>query len=106
MFGIDKIDIVSGGSDYKKSPIFTGLDSNEGKDAYIIVLAAELNRYIKIQKRWFMWALGAVTVTGVKLSDVVNKDMSEILSLTGDLYDQETRLFQQYKEQLKTFAGR
>ena len=69
-------------------------------------LAYELNHYMKLHNRWFMWALGGVTVTGVKLSDVVNKNMSQILSLTGDLYDQETKLFEQYKEKLKTFAGR
>ena len=85
-------------------PFFWKWGDTDYLKAYI--LAAELNRYVKVQKRWFMWALGAVTVTGVKLSDVVNKDMSEIITLTGDLYDQETRLFQQYKDKLKTFAGR
>ena len=34
--GINKINIVSGGSEYKKSPIFIGSNSNEGRDAYII----------------------------------------------------------------------
>ena len=33
---IDKIDIVSGGTGYKKLPIFTGLNSLTGKDAYIV----------------------------------------------------------------------
>ena len=53
-----------------------------------------------------MWALGAVTCTGVKLQDAVNKSSYEILSLTGDLYDQENKLFSLYKEQLKGLQGR
>jgi radical SAM superfamily enzyme YgiQ (UPF0313 family) len=77
---------------------------NNGTSAF--QLAAELNRYMGVHKRWFMWALGATTATGVNLSDIVNRPMLETLKLTGDLYDQETKLFQQYKDKLKTFAGR
>jgi hypothetical protein len=69
-------------------------------------LTAELNRYLDVHDRWFMWSLGTVTAMGINLSDVVNKPASEIVKLTGDLYDQETRLFNLYKEKLKTFAGR
>ena len=69
-------------------------------------LAVDLNHYVNVRERWFMWALGAVTCTGVKLQDAVNKSSYEILSLTGDLYDQENKLFSLYKEQLKGLQGR
>ena len=73
-------------------------------DAY--KLAVELNQYINYRDRFFMWALGALTSTGVTLRDVANKPKAEILSLTGNLYDQEIRLFSLYKEQLKGLQGR
>ena len=73
-------------------------------DAY--KLAVELNQYINYRDRFFMWALGALTCTGVTLKDVANKPKAEILSLTGDLYDQEIKLFSLYKEQLKGLQGR
>jgi hypothetical protein len=73
-------------------------------DAY--KLAVELNQYINYRDRFFMWALGALTCTGVTLKDVANKPKAEILSLTGNLYDQETKLFSLYKEQLKGLQGR
>jgi radical SAM superfamily enzyme YgiQ (UPF0313 family) len=69
-------------------------------------LASKLNRYMEVNTRWAQFALGPVTVTGVKLVDAVNKPLKEILSLTGDLYDQEKRIFELYKEKLKTFQGR
>jgi hypothetical protein len=69
-------------------------------------LGGELNRYIKMHTRRSMWMLPVVTSMGVKMLDVVNKTADEWHQYTGDLYEQETRLFEVYKALLKKQAGR
>ena len=39
---IDKINIISSGTGYKKFPIFAGSNSAEGKDAYIIAKSSTI----------------------------------------------------------------
>ena len=46
---IDKINIVSGGTGYKKLPIFTGLGSTEGQDAYIIAKSSTVGNINEIR---------------------------------------------------------
>ena len=68
--------------------------------------AAFLNRYMNNQGKVSMWNLGPLKTMGFEFSDFVNKNVEQIFEITGDWYDQETRLFNLYKEKLKTFAGR
>lgn len=88
----------------KDEPFFWEWGEENYTRAY--TMAAKLNRYMNVNNKWAQYALGAITITGVKLLDAVNKDVKQILSLTGDLYDQEKRIFNSYKEKLKTFGGR
>jgi len=46
---IDKIDIISSGTGYKKVPIFTGSDSSEGQDAYIIAKSSSIGNVRKVR---------------------------------------------------------
>jgi hypothetical protein len=59
-----------------------------------------------VRKKLSMWSLGPVKTMGIDFLDVVNKDVDQITTLTGDWYDQETRLFELYKEKLKLIGGR
>ena len=47
-----------------------------------------------------------VTTMGVKMLDIVTKKADEWYPYTGDLYEQETKLFDAYKELLNKQAGR
>jgi radical SAM superfamily enzyme YgiQ (UPF0313 family) len=78
----------------------------DSSSAFANALGGELNRYIKMHTRRSMWMSAVVTTMGVKVLDVVNKKADDWYQYTGDLYDQETRLFNIYKELLKTQAGR
>ena len=69
-------------------------------------LASFYNRYMDVRKKLSMWSLGPVKTMGIDFLDVVNKDVDQITTLTGDWYDQETRLFELYKEKLKLIGGR
>jgi len=53
-----------------------------------------------------MWSLGPINTAGFEFDKIVNKSSAEIFDQTGDLYDHEQRLFNDYKELLKTHAGR
>ena len=78
----------------------------DSSSAFANALGGELNRYIKMHTRRSMWMSAVVTTMGVKVLDVVNKKADDWYQYTGDLYDQETRLFNIYKELLKKQAGR
>jgi hypothetical protein len=69
-------------------------------------LASELNRHIRVQDRAFAWSLGAFTVLGYKMEQLVNLGTKEIRNLCGDIYDHEAVLFKKYKDMLKSIAGR
>ena len=55
---IDKIDIISGGVGYKKLPIFTGSDSIDGQDAYIIAKSSTIGnaREVRIVNEGFVYS--------------------------------------------------
>jgi hypothetical protein len=53
-----------------------------------------------------MWNLGSFKTCGLDIMDCVNKDISYVFNKLGDIYDHEERLFKQYKEILKSKAGR
>jgi hypothetical protein len=69
-------------------------------------LASKLNRHMKVYNMWSQSALPSLTCSGVEFKDIVNKSMKEILAITGDIFQRENYLFEQYKIKLKTFAGR
>ena len=46
---IDKINIVSGGVGYKKLPVFTGLDSIDGQDAYIVAKSQNIGNVREVR---------------------------------------------------------
>ncbi len=69
-------------------------------------LASKLNRHMKVYNMWSQAALPSLTCSGIELKDVVNKGMKEILSITGDIFQRESVLFDQYKSQLRKLAGR
>jgi len=78
----------------------------DSSSAFANALAGELNRYSKIHTRRSMWMQPVVTTMGIKMLDIVNKKADEWYQYTGDLYDQETRLFNLYKDLLNKQAGR
>jgi radical SAM superfamily enzyme YgiQ (UPF0313 family) len=69
-------------------------------------LASELNRHFKVQDRPFAWSLGAFRAFGFKLEQLVNLKTKDIIELCGDLYENETLLFEKYKKMLLSIAGR
>ncbi len=69
-------------------------------------VSAKLNRFVDSQSRMGMWSLGPINTAGFEFDKIVNKSSAEIFDQTGDLYDHEQRLFNDYKELLKTHAGR
>lgn len=69
-------------------------------------LAASLNRYVDATSRLSMWNLGPIKTIGADFDDIVNKTYKEITDKVGDLYDHEQRLFDLYKDKLKSYAGR
>lgn len=68
--------------------------------------ACLLNRIVKAHSKFSMWNLGPLKTIGLKMSNCVNKNVQDILDMTGSLYDHETRLFEQYKLLLGKLAGR
>jgi hypothetical protein len=69
-------------------------------------VSSTLNRYIDAPSRIGMWNLGPVKTIGLNFDDIVNKTYTEILNKVGDFYDHEQKLFDMYKDKLKTYAGR
>ena len=69
-------------------------------------MSAKLNRYVDAQSRMAMWSLGPIKTLGLDFDNIVNKSFNEIFDQAGDLYDHEERLFDHYKELLKSQAGR
>lgn len=69
-------------------------------------VSSTLNRYVDAQSRMGMWSLGAMKTVGVDLDLIVGKSYLEISNLVGDFFDHEQRLFELYKDKLKTFQGR
>jgi radical SAM superfamily enzyme YgiQ (UPF0313 family) len=69
-------------------------------------LSATLNRRMRTSEKYSMWTLGPLKTIGLEFDQTVNKKYVDVIKLSGDLYDQETRLFNMYKEKLKSVAGR
>jgi len=67
-------------------------------------LTCELNREFKVHERPFGFSLGAYTTAGLKIEQIVNHKIKDIIALTGDLYDLEQKLFEEYKLLLKSKA--
>jgi radical SAM superfamily enzyme YgiQ (UPF0313 family) len=68
--------------------------------------ASLLNRVVEAHTKFSMWNLGSFKTCGLDMMDCVNKDISYVFNKLGDIYDHEERLFKQYKEILKSKAGR
>lgn len=68
--------------------------------------ASLLNRHIDAHSRFSMWNLGPFKTIGVEMLECVNKNGTQVYDLVGDFYDHELRLFTEYKEILKSYAGR
>ena len=69
--------------------------------------AIRLNRYMKVHSKMSMWTLGPLVTMGLTFDEIVNKGARESRAkLGGDLYVHEARLFNLYKEKLKSVAGR
>jgi hypothetical protein len=69
-------------------------------------LASKLNRHMQVFNMWSQAALPSLTCSGITFDQIVNKKMKEILSITGDIFQRENNLFEQYKSILKKNAGR
>lgn len=74
------------------------------RDSFI--LSSELNRYVKTNERIFSWSVPAYTVFGLKIDEVVNNKIVNIIDKVGDLYDLEQNIFEEYKSRLKLLRGR
>jgi radical SAM superfamily enzyme YgiQ (UPF0313 family) len=68
--------------------------------------ASLLNRIIDAHSRFSMWNLGPFKTIGADMLQCVNKNSSYVYNLIGDFYDHEERLFEQYKQILKSKEGR
>ena len=85
---INKINIVSGGTDYKKLPVFSGSNSTDGKDAYLIPKSNTIGniREVRITNEGFEYSSDKTLQPFAYISPLItieNSDTIGIITVTN-----------------------